>query len=248
MSALLELEHVSIAHGAVHALSRVSLSVAAGEAVALIGTNGAGKSTMLRAIMGLDRVAAGVIRLAGRDVTRLAPEHRARLGLGYCPEGRRIFPGMSVADNLLVASRAGSVERRRRRAEVEELFPPLAERARTPAWQLSGGQQQMLAIGRALMGAPRLLLLDEPSLGLAPGLAAELLTLVRRIARGGVAVLIAEQNLARALALCDRGYILERGRIVEHGPPSQLRESRRMGEAWLGAAAPSEHPPEEPAP
>ena len=231
---LLALENVRVAAGATTVLEEVSLTLAPGELVALLGANGAGKSTLLRAVIGLAPVRAGRIRIGGTDVTRSAPERRALLGIGYAPEGRRVFPGMSVRDNLLAASRAPAAARRRRLDEVHGLFPVLAERANTPAWQLSGGQQQMLAIGRALMTEPRLLLLDEPSLGLAPKLVLEVLAQVRRIAGSGTTVLLAEQNAVQALAVADRAYVLERGRIAGEGSAAALGESAALRQAFLG--------------
>jgi branched-chain amino acid transport system ATP-binding protein len=214
-------------------LQGVTLAVGPGEAVALLGANGAGKTTLLKSLIGLVPARAGALRLDGADVTRLPPERRARRGIGYVPEGRRVFPGMSVRDNLEVASRAGAAERARLLASVHALFPVLAERGAAAAWQLSGGQQQMLAIGRALMTAPRLLLLDEPSLGLAPKLAGEVLERVGAIARSGTAVLLAEQNVARALRLCSRGYVLRLGRVVAEGPADALAGSAALREFYL---------------
>jgi len=210
---LLHLEGLSVS-GALH---EISIQVAPGERVALVGANGAGKSTLLKAVIGLSHMTAGTIRFTARDIGRLAPDGRARLGIGYVPEGRRIFPGMSVRDNLLVAPAETRSLQQERLDRVHRLFPMLRERSTTPAWQLSGGQQQMLAIGRALMLAPKLLLLDEPSQGLAPIVSAEVLALVSEIAREGVAVLIAEQNIRETLARCDRVYALKLGRIVTAG-------------------------------
>ncbi len=231
---LLALAGLSVAYGPVAALEEVSLEVGAGEAVALLGANGAGKSTLIKAVMGFLVPQAGTLTLAGRPLAGLAVERRARLGLSYCPEGRRVFPGLTVHENLEVAARAAAAARRRRIEAVFALFPALAAKAGALAWQLSGGQQQMLAIGRALMGEPRVLLLDEPSLGLAPILAAEVLDKVREIAAGGVAVLLAEQNVAKALAVCDRAYLLELGRVVREGPAAALAESEAVRRAFLG--------------
>jgi branched-chain amino acid transport system ATP-binding protein len=185
MSDLLEIERICVAYGPVSALESVTLSVRAGEAVALVGANGAGKSTLFKSIVGFLRPASGGLRFLGRDLIGLRPERRARLGLGYAPEGRRVFPGMTVRENLEVAAFADKEERRRRLARTYDLFPQLAERQAALGWQLSGGQQQMLAIGRALMGRPRLLLLDEPSLGLSPKLADEVLAAVTAIVKDG---------------------------------------------------------------
>jgi branched-chain amino acid transport system ATP-binding protein len=231
---LLAVAGLGVAYGRIAALRAISLSVAPGEAVALLGANGAGKSSLLRAIMGLVPAASGTIALAGREITALPPENRARRGLGYAPEGRRVFAGMSVDDNLAVACRADAAERRRRRAAVLALFPQLADHASRRAWQLSGGQQQMLAIGRALMTAPRLLLLDEPSLGLSPLLTAQLLASVRTLCDGGMAILLAEQNVAQALAICDRAYVLQSGVLVAAGAARDLAQDPAIRRAFLG--------------
>jgi branched-chain amino acid transport system ATP-binding protein len=211
-----------------------SVSVAAGEVVALLGANGAGKSTLLKTVMGL-LPARGSIRFGGEPIAALNPARRARRGLGYVPEGRRLFPGMSVRDTLLVGCREGTRAAERRLDEILALFPALAPRRDTPAWQLSGGQQQMLAIGRALMSAPRLLLLDEPSLGLAPVVVDELLARVRDLAARGTAVLLAEQGVARALEIADRAYVLGLGRIIAEGTPDELRRGSVLQRAFLGA-------------
>jgi branched-chain amino acid transport system ATP-binding protein len=223
-AALLDVSGLSAGYGGVAALSAVDLAVAAGEVVVLIGANGAGKSTCLKSLMGLLPATSGQIRLAGREISGLSTQARARAGLGYVPEGRRVFPGMTVQDNIEVACNAPAVERRRRRDYVFDIFPVLAERSNIRAWQLSGGQQQMLAIGRALMTGPRLLLMDEPSLGLAPVLAGEVLVLTRRLARDGMAVLLAEQAVLPALDVADRGLLLALGRVAASGTPEMLRE------------------------
>jgi len=208
--------------------------VGAGEAVALLGANGAGKSTLIRAVMGFLRPTAGEIVFAGESLAGLPIERRARLGLGLCPEGRRVFPGMTVDENLEVASAEGAAARRRRIDAVYAVFPQLADKRRALGWTLSGGQQQMLAIGRALMGAPRLLLLDEPSLGLSPRLTSEVLTRVRDIVRAGTAVLLAEQNVAKALAVSDRAYLLQVGVVVGEGRAATLATSDAVRRAFLG--------------
>jgi branched-chain amino acid transport system ATP-binding protein len=235
-AALLEIDGLTVAYGPAVALHGASLAVSPGEAVALLGANGAGKTTLLRALIGQLPARAGDIRLDGRSITALPPERRARLGIGYAPEGRRVFAGMSVRDNLDAACRAAADERARRRAEVERLFPQLAEHAARRAWQLSGGQQQMLAIGRALMTAPRLLLLDEPSLGLSPRLAGELFARLAAIRDSGTAILLAEQNVALALALCGRAYVLQTGRIVASGAAAALARDPVVSRAFLGEA------------
>jgi branched-chain amino acid transport system ATP-binding protein len=234
VTALLAIEGLCVRYGPVAALDGVSLTVGAGEAVALLGANGAGKSSLLQAIVGLARATEGEISLGGEALVARAVHERVGRGVGYCPEGRRVFPGMTVRDNLAVASRTPA----RRRADAIErmfaLFPDLRTKADERAWQLSGGQQQMLAIARALMTEPRLLLLDEPSLGLAPLLARAMLAQVRTIAASGTAVLLAEQNVAGALAVTDRAYVLQVGRVVESGPSATLRASPTVRAAFLG--------------
>jgi branched-chain amino acid transport system ATP-binding protein len=235
VNALLEVDGLSARYGQITALEAATLEVRAGEAVALIGANGAGKTTLMKAVMGFVAPAAGALRYAGRPLAGVSVAARARLGLGYSPEGRRVFPGMSVRENLEVASRADRAATRGRLDDVFALFPALAAKQGALGWQLSGGQQQMLAIGRALMTAPRLLLLDEPSLGLSPILTAEVLGRVRTIVGRGTAVLLAEQNVAKALEVADRAYVLQVGRVVESGPAAELRQNPRIREAFLGA-------------
>ena len=215
------------------ASKRASVDVAAGEVVALLGANGAGKSTLLKTVMGL-LPARGGIRFGGEPIETLNPAQRARRGLGYVPEGRRLFPGMSVRDTLLVGCRDGARAAEQRLDEILTLFPALTPRRDTPAWQLSGGQQQMLAIGRALMSAPKLLLLDEPSLGLAPVIVDELFARVRDLAGRGTAVLLAEQGVARALEVSDRAYVLALGCVIAEGAPDDLRRAGVLQRAFLG--------------
>jgi branched-chain amino acid transport system ATP-binding protein len=232
--ALLEIDRLSVAYGPVSALEGVTLSVGVGEAVALVGANGAGKSTLFKSIAGFLRPKSGRLRFLGHDMSGVRPEKRAHLGLGYAPEGRRVFAGLSVRENLEVAAFAGRAERERRLAAAFDLFPQLAERQSTLGWQLSGGQQQMLAIARALMGRPRLLLLDEPSLGLSPKLADQVLSGTRTIVAAGTSILLAEQNVGKALACCDRAYVLEVGRLVLSGPAAKLRDLDAVKRAYLG--------------
>ncbi|MEO7403504.1 MAG: ABC transporter ATP-binding protein [Burkholderiales bacterium] len=234
MSALLEINALTARYGQITALAEVSMRVGPGEVVALLGANGAGKSTLMKTIMGLLKPTAGGIRFEDRDLAIVSTADRARLGLGYSPEGRRVFPGMTVRENLEVACHDGAAAMRERLAEVFALFPALAERPATLGWQLSGGQQQMLAIGRALMTAPKLLLLDEPSLGLSPILTNDVLTRVRQIKARGTAVLIAEQNVAKALAVADRAYVLQVGRVRTEGPAAALAADPAIREAFLG--------------
>ncbi|OYD83406.1 ABC transporter ATP-binding protein [Azospirillum brasilense] len=230
---LLQVEGLTAGYGGAVAVDRLSLAVGAGEAVALLGANGAGKSTLLKAILGLVPATGGRVRLAGEEVGALAPERRVRLGLGYVPEGRRVFPGMSVRDNLEVASWLGRAERVRDLERVFTLFPALEGKAEERAWRLSGGQQQMLAVGRALMGRPRVLLLDEPSLGLSPKLAGEVFAAVRAIAATGTAVLVAEQSAARALSAAGRVVLLRLGKSIHDGPVETL-PGDALRDAFLG--------------
>jgi branched-chain amino acid transport system ATP-binding protein len=229
MNPLLKIDRLTARYGQITALEDVSLEVHAGEAVALLGANGAGKSTLLKAVMGFVAPARGAIELDGRPLAGVSVAGRSRLGLGYSPEGRRVFAGMTVRENLEVASRGASIE------ELFDIFPALKEKERALGWQLSGGQQQMLAIGRALMTRPRLLLLDEPSLGLSPILTREVLERVRTIVARGTSVLLAEQNVAKALEVAQRAYVLQVGRIVEAGSTKDLRDNPHIKEAFLGA-------------
>ena len=219
---LLTVASLSVSYGGAPVVNAVSFTIAPGEVLALLGSNGAGKSSLMRAIIGLEPAAAGRILLNDTDITALSPERRARLGLGYAPEGRRVFPGMTVRDNLEVASFAPKAARISLIERVFTLFPQLQAKSRDRAWQLSGGQQQMLAIGRALMGEPRLLLLDEPCMGLSPRLTSEVMATVRAIAAGGTAVLLAEQAATRALQAAGRGLWLHLGRVVDTGPATDL--------------------------
>jgi branched-chain amino acid transport system ATP-binding protein len=235
MNELLQIENLTVAYGQVLALKGVTLTVGAGEAVALVGANGAGKSTLFKSIVGFLRPRSGRLSFLGRDMTGVSPERRARSGLGYAPEGRRVFPGLTVRENLEVAVFGSKAERAHRLDQAFALFPQLAERQAQLGWQLSGGQQQMLAIGRALMGQPQLLLLDEPARGLSPKLADEVLAAVRAIVRRGTAVLLAEQNVRKALACCDRAYVLETGKVALSGASAALRGTEEIRKAFLGA-------------
>jgi branched-chain amino acid transport system ATP-binding protein len=237
---LLALERVSVAYGKRRALDEVSLTVGAGEIVTLLGANGSGKSTTLRTISGLVRPSAGRVVLDGRDVTRAAPDAIVTAGVGHVPEGREIFPEFTVHENLLVgghtAPRAAIVEATER---AFTLFPVLGQRARQLAGTLSGGEQQMLAIARALMIRPRLLLLDEPSLGLSPRLTREIFGVIARLNREGATILLVEQNARRALALASRAYVLETGRVVVSGAARDLAADPRIRAAYLGLAEPA---------
>ncbi len=235
---MLRIEGLSVTYGAVKALDGVSLAVKQAECVALLGANGAGKTTMLRAISGLVRPTAGSVVLDGKPIDRMAPENRVRAGLCHVPERRRIFPGLTVLENLEVATAPwrrfnGSIA-----AELDQvfdLFPRLRERRPQYGWSLSGGEQQMLAIGRALMSKPRVILLDEPSLGLAPLLAEEVYVRLSQISRSGVTMLLVEQNTAMALSVASRGYVLEHGHVVLEGDSEALMTNPRVKEAYLGA-------------
>jgi branched-chain amino acid transport system ATP-binding protein len=231
---LLSVEALAVRYGAVPALRGVSIAVGANEAVALLGANGAGKSTLMKAVIGLLRPASGRILFDGNAVETLRADRRARLGIGYCPEGRRTFPGLSVRENLAVACWGDARMRARRTEEIFAMFPALAARQGTLAWQLSGGQQQMLALGRSLMDAPRLLLLDEPSLGLSPLLTDEVLGRIPSIVAAGTSVLLAEQNAAKALQVCTRAVVLKLGRVAAEGPAPALAASDEVRAAFLG--------------
>jgi len=235
MTPLLRIDQLSARYDVRPVLDDISLDVASGEIVAILGANGAGKTSLAKSILGIDVITGGAIHLDGAAIERLPTAERARRGIGYVPEGRRVFPGMTVRDNLLVASRARVPQRNRDLEVVHDLFPILRDRAGVVAWQLSGGQQQMLAIGRALMTAPRLLVLDEPSLGLAPLVTTEVLRAVAGLRERGTGVLLCEQNVAKALAVADRGCVLELGRIVLAGSAAALRADPRVSTAFLGA-------------
>ncbi|PYN74540.1 MAG: ABC transporter ATP-binding protein [Candidatus Rokuibacteriota bacterium] len=232
---MLEIDDVAVYYGKRRALEGVTLTVGPGEIVTLLGANGAGKSTALRAVSGLVRPTRGAIRYEGRDITRAPADAIVAAGVSHVPEGREIFPEFTVLENLLVG---GHTVRRSELGErldaAFELFPVLRDRRLQPAGTLSGGEQQMLAIGRALVSRPRLLLLDEPSLGLAPMLSREIFRVIRRINDGGVAVLLVEQNARRALALASRGYVLETGRLVASGSSAALAADPRVQTAYLG--------------
>ena len=230
---LLSVERLRVRYDAADALRNISLTVNAGEAVALIGANGAGKSTLFKTIMGFLAPVSGSMAFDGRPLVQRT-EVRAKLGIGYCPEGRRVFPGLTVQENLEVAIMGSAAASRERLDYAFELFPDLHERRESLGWQLSGGQQQMLAIARALMGRPRLLLLDEPSLGLSPKLVDEVLRRVSVIVAAGTSVLLAEQNVTKALICCSRAYLLEVGSIVLSGPAEELRGAWAVRKAYLG--------------
>jgi branched-chain amino acid transport system ATP-binding protein len=235
MSALLRLDAVETGYGDLTAVAGVSLEVREGEAVALIGSNGAGKTTTLRAISGLLPIRAGHVEFEGARLDGLSSEQIVGRGVAHVPEGRQLFPTLTVRDNLELGSR--DADRRRRDealALVFSLFPRLRERERQLAGTLSGGEQQMCAIGRGLMARPRLLLLDEPSLGLAPVAVKLIFEILQRVNAGGTTILLVEQNVPRALQLSHRGYVLENGRLVLAGTREQLLASPHVKQAYLG--------------
>jgi branched-chain amino acid transport system ATP-binding protein len=235
---LLEIKDLTLLYGRIQALHGISLTVNEGEVVALIGANGAGKTTTMRAISGLRPVASGSIVFDGTDVTRMRADLRVVRGIGQAPEGRGVFPGMSVLENLEMGAytrkdRAGIAEDMKM---VMDLFPRLAERRKQAGGTLSGGEQQMLAVGRALMARPRLLLLDEPSMGLAPMLIQQIFEIITRINEQGTTILLVEQNAQQALSRAHRGYVLETGRIVKEGTGRDLLHDPAVKEAYLGVA------------
>ncbi|WP_341716833.1 ABC transporter ATP-binding protein [Micromonospora sp. FIMYZ51] len=238
MTTLLEIEDVSLLYGRIKALHGISLTVNEGEIVALIGANGAGKSTTMRAISGIRPVASGSIRFAGEDITKLRADLRVRRGLCQAPEGRGIFPGMTVLENLDMGAytRRDRSEVAKDLARVLELFPRLAERRKQVGGTLSGGEQQMLAVGRAMMSRPKLLLLDEPSMGLAPMLIQQIFSIITEINAQGTTILLVEQNAQQALARAHRAYVLETGRIVKEGTGAELLHDPAVKEAYLGVA------------
>jgi branched-chain amino acid transport system ATP-binding protein len=235
---LLELDNITLAYGRIQALHGISLTVGEGEIVALIGANGAGKSTTMRAISGLRPVAQGKIRFDGADITKMRADLRVVRGVSQSPEGRGIFPGMTVRDNLEMGAYT-----RRNRAEIDQdmqrvfdLFPRLKEREKQAGGTLSGGEQQMLAVGRALMSRPKLLLLDEPSMGLAPMLIQQIFDIIVEINQQGTTVLLVEQNAQQALSRAHRAYVLETGRIVKEGTGNDLLTDPAVKDAYLGVA------------
>ena len=234
--ALLELEGVDAFYGRIQALRGVSIKVDKGEIVALIGSNGAGKTTTLRTISGLMHPGSGTVTFDGQDITRTRPSRIVELGIGQSPEGRRLFPRMSVVDNLLMGAytrndKAGVTSDMER---VYTLFPRLLERRTQISGTLSGGEQQMLAMGRSLMSRPKVLLLDEPSLGLAPILVETIFSIVREINSQGTTVLLVEQNATKALDVAHRGYVLETGVVVQEGSGRELLASEEVQKAYLG--------------
>jgi len=233
---MLELKSAIVKYGAATALWDISLTIRARELVCVVGPNGAGKTTLINVIAGLHRIVSGALLLNGDDVSRL-PSHRfCGKGIAIVPEGRRLFASMTVRENLVLGSYNADAKRQRRETleRVCAMFPVLVEKLDDPAGALSGGQQQMVAIARALMARPRLLLLDEPSLGLAPAIVLDMFRIIRDINAEGVAVLLVEQNVAMALDIATRAYVLEEGRIVAEGPPTELTSQPHIRRAYLG--------------
>ena len=234
---MLKIDALDVRYGAVQAISNVNLNIAAGETVALLGANGAGKTTLLRTLSGLVKPTAGSMTLADNDLSKFSAEARVRQGLIHVPERRRIFGGLTVEENLKVAASAWAGATADLTPDLEKVYtfmPRLNERREQRGWSLSGGEQQMLAIGRALMARAKMLLLDEPSLGLAPKIAHDVFARISDIAAQGVTVLVVEQNTTLALKLATRGYVLETGRIVATGTSAELLRDPKVREAYLG--------------
>ena len=235
---LISLDGLTVRYGEIEALHGLSLSVDAGEVVTLLGANGAGKSTTLRTISGLLKPVAGDVMFDGRSITGLTPEVVVRLGIAHVPEGRRLFPGLSARENIMLgASNRGRIAKAALIGESDEmfdLFPDIRPFADALGWTLSGGQQQMVAVARGLMARPRLLLLDEPSLGLAPVIVQKVFSIIGEIRRRGTTVLLVEQNARMALSVADRGYVLETGRLAVSGKPGELWSNDEVRAAYLG--------------
>ena len=234
---LLQVDGIRVAYGGIEALKGISFDVDEGEIVTLLGANGAGKTTTLRTVSGLLRPKEGTISFEGKRIDTTAAHQMVKLGIGHVPEGRRIFPRMSVRENLTMGAYHRSDDLSSDIERVFELFPVLRERAAQDGGTLSGGEQQMLAIGRALMGRPRLLLLDEPSMGLAPMIVTRIFDIIREINQQGTTVLLVEQNAAQALRLANRGYVLETGKVVMSDKADALLKNDRVREAYLGEGA-----------
>ena len=233
---ILELNDVHTYYGAIHALKGISLTVGEGEIVTLLGANGAGKSTTLRSISGLNRPRKGTIQFQGQDITQTAAHNVVKRGIAQSPEGRKLFPRMSVTENLEMGAfqRSDKAGIREDMDRVFTLFPRLAERKNQKAGTLSGGEQQMCAMGRALMARPKLLLLDEPSMGLAPIFVEKIFEIVKEINEQGTPILLVEQNALMALDAADRGYVLETGKIALEGPAKELRSNEQVRRTYLG--------------
>ncbi|WP_433324840.1 ABC transporter ATP-binding protein [Spirillospora sp. CA-294931] len=237
---LLEIKDINVHYGKIAAIKGVSVDVDEGEIVTLIGANGAGKTTTLKTISGLRSLTSGKITFEGRDISKLAGYKRVLAGIGQAPEGRGIFPGMTVTENLHMGAYARKGDVSKDLDEVFDLFPRLAERRSQAGGTMSGGEQQMLAIGRAMMTRPKVLLLDEPSMGLAPKLVQQIFTIITEINRRGTTVLLVEQNAAQALQIAHRAYVLETGRVVKSAPAADLLDDPEVRAAYLGGGASSE--------
>ncbi|SDP70636.1 amino acid/amide ABC transporter ATP-binding protein 2, HAAT family [Ralstonia sp. 25mfcol4.1] len=234
---MLQLERVSLSYGSFRALDNITLHARAGELVVLLGANGAGKSSIFLAMSGIHRTSGGSMRFDGRELGGMKPSQIVQAGLVHCPEGRKLFPAMSVEKNLTLGAYVHRSDRsgiRTTLEEVYEMFPILRQKKDDPAGSLSGGQQQMVALGRALMGRPRALLLDEPSLGLAPLVVKQMFEVIQRINRAGTTVLLAEQNAYAALGIAHRAYVIESGRIVMEGDRDALLKDEGIRKAYIG--------------
>jgi branched-chain amino acid transport system ATP-binding protein len=236
MLTMLEIKNLNVHYGVIHALKDISLTVNAGEIVTLIGANGAGKTTTLRTISGLNKATSGEILLEGKNITALSAPQRVEMGISQVPEGRRIFPAMSVLENLELGAflRKDKSEIKKDMETVYERFPILGNRKKQLAGTLSGGEQQMLAMGRALMSRPRILLMDEPSMGLAPLLVREIFKIIKDINQTGTTILLVEQNASMALSIAHRAYVIETGSIVISGTGEELARSNEIQKAYLG--------------
>ncbi len=238
MVAVIESRGITAGYGKAVIIRDVDIKVEEGKITAIVGPNGSGKSTFLKTVFGLTRVFKGCIMYDGKDVTRLAPEERARMGLGYVPQVNNVFPNLTVLENLEMGAYAMK-DKEQVRAEIEEMmeiFPILRERKKQKAGSLSGGERQMLAMAMALMGKPKVLLLDEPAAALAPKVVNQIFSRIREIVNSGITVLLVEQHARRALSLCDTGYVMSSGRVVMKGPGSELLSDEKFIEAFLGRA------------
>ncbi len=236
MAEMLKVENVSVNYGVIPALKSISFSVNEGEVIALIGANGAGKTTTLHTVTGLVPKKAGKVTFMGQDITNMPAHKMVSLGIAHIPEGRRVFPEMSVYQNLMLGAytRSDAKEKAETLAEVYEYFPRLKEREKQMAGTLSGGEQQMLAMGRALMSKPKMILMDEPSMGLSPIFVNEIFHIIETVSKRGVTVLLVEQNAKKALTIADRAYVLETGEITTSGEASKLLNDDSIRKAYLG--------------
>lgn len=236
MTALLEIKNLDLYYGQAQVLVGVSLEIARGEIAAIVGANGAGKSSLIRAVAGIEKPRAGNVIFVGKEIARLEPHEICDLGIGQVAEGRQLFPSLTTLENLEMGARLPRARGRMKEKlnDVFELFPRLADRKKQPAGTLSGGEQQMLAIGRCLMGCPELIMFDEPSLGLAPALFQQVLHAIRILNQRGLTVLLVEQNVAASLKISERAYLLENGRITISGSGKALLNNERVRQAYLG--------------